>query len=144
MTLKHAASIRLTYIHWTCTVKWFLMKLFKTAIFCIIKDCLRYFEFKLPSVLIIKRTWKCMSMYDACMVAGNFCKLFICRPRVTFVVFFTVLPMLCLVNKRYIYLEHVFFNIFLFRCCYSASDHRKCQHTWHFVGRAVHSQRYHN
>jgi hypothetical protein len=46
-----------------------LMKLFKTANYCIIKDCLKYFEFKLPSVLIIQRTRKFMPRYDAC---GNF------------------------------------------------------------------------
>jgi hypothetical protein len=52
----------------------FLMKLFKTANFGIIKDCLRYFEFKLLSVLIIERTRKFMSKYDAC--DNFFCKLF--------------------------------------------------------------------
>ena len=72
---SEACGLNKTDIHsLDFAVNRFLMKLFKTANFGIIKDCLRYFEFKLPSVLIIERTRKFMSRYDAC---GNFfCKLF--------------------------------------------------------------------
>ena len=41
-----------------------VVKLSKTANFCINKDCLSYFEFKLPSVLIIERTQKFMAKYE--------------------------------------------------------------------------------
>ena len=52
----------------------FLMKLFKTANSGIIQDCLAYFEFNLPSSLIVGRTRKFLSQYYAC---DNFvCKLF--------------------------------------------------------------------
>ena len=55
----------------------FLMKLFKTANSGVIKDCVSYFEFKLPSVLIIERTRKFMTKYE--MTDNLFCKLFSSR-----------------------------------------------------------------
>ena len=49
----------------------FLIKLFETANS---QDCLAYFEFKLPSSLIVDRTRNFLSKYYEC---GNFiCKLF--------------------------------------------------------------------
>ena len=41
----------------------FVMKLFKTANSGIIQDCPAYFEFKLPSSLIVGRTFKFLSKY---------------------------------------------------------------------------------
>ena len=52
----------------------FLMKLFRTANSGAIKDCLHYFWFNLPSVLIVERKLKFVSAYNACN--NVFCKLF--------------------------------------------------------------------
>lgn len=52
----------------------FLMKLFRTANSGVIKECLHYFGFKLPSVLIVERTRKFVSAYNGCN--NVFCKLF--------------------------------------------------------------------
>ena len=52
----------------------FLMKLFRTANSGVINDCLLYFGFKLPSVLIVERNSKFVSAYNACN--NVFCKLF--------------------------------------------------------------------
>jgi exonuclease III len=52
----------------------FLMKLFKTANLGIILDCLSYFNFKLPSSLLVIRTHNFLAKYSNC---ENFiCKLF--------------------------------------------------------------------
>ena len=52
----------------------FLMKLFKTANSVIIQDCLAYFEFKLPSSLIVGRTRNFLAKYYEC--DNCICKLF--------------------------------------------------------------------
>ena len=52
----------------------FLMKLFKTANLGIVQDCLSYFNFKLPSSLLVIRTRNFLAKYSNC---ENFiCKLF--------------------------------------------------------------------
>ena len=52
----------------------FLMKLFKTANINIIKDCISFFDFKLPSTLLIARKQTFLSNYD--INDNSICKLF--------------------------------------------------------------------
>jgi hypothetical protein len=52
----------------------FLMKLFKTANINVIQDCITYFDFKLPSSLLVTRTRTFLSKYNAC--ENLLCKLF--------------------------------------------------------------------
>ena len=52
----------------------FLMKLFKSNNLSVIQDCLRYFNFQLPSTLIVSKTAKFISRYNDC---NNYlCKLY--------------------------------------------------------------------
>ena len=52
----------------------FLMKLFKNTNLGIVQDCLSYFNFKLPSSLLVTRTRNFLPKYSNC---ENFiCKLF--------------------------------------------------------------------
>ena len=50
----------------------FLMKLFKTANLGIVQDCLSYFNFKLPSSLLVIKTRNFLAKYSNC-------KKFICK-----------------------------------------------------------------
>jgi hypothetical protein len=55
-------------------VNHFLMKLFKTTNISIIRDCITYFNFRLPSSLLVARTQLLLSKYYAC--ENVLCKLF--------------------------------------------------------------------
>jgi hypothetical protein len=52
----------------------FLMKLFKTANINVTQDCITYFDFILPSALLIAGTQIFVSKYNAC--ENLLCKLF--------------------------------------------------------------------
>lgn len=56
------------------TVNRFLMKLFKTNNMVTLYECVSYFNFKLPSVLLVSRYNKFVSKFNVC--ENYFCKLF--------------------------------------------------------------------
>ena len=52
-----------------------LMKLFRTTNMMVIQDCARYFNFKLPSSILVNGTIKFLEKYHCC--ENLFCKLFV-------------------------------------------------------------------